>query len=173
MVEVEASESGVGAILSQRLGENRKLQPVAFFFTKLSPASSRTAVEEWWHWLEGAKNPFTVFTDHKNLEYIKSAKRLNLRQAQWALFLTCFNLNAKADVLSRIHFRKYKNNEHEPILLKQYWLNAISDMEIVYTLPYHVPEESHVHRQGCEVSLSFGHTPHHLPVIQAHREHSN
>lgn len=31
--------------------------------------------------------PFVVWTNHKNLAYLRSAKRLNSRQAQWAPFL--------------------------------------------------------------------------------------
>lgn len=38
----------------------------------------KAAIEEWRHWLEVA-----VITDHKNIEYIKSAKCLNPRQARW------------------------------------------------------------------------------------------
>ncbi len=49
------------------------------------------AWEEWCHWLEGVSQPFVVWTDHKNLEYLKSVKRLNARQARWALFFGCFN----------------------------------------------------------------------------------
>lgn len=39
----------------------------------------KAALEEWRHWLEGAEHPFLVWTDHKNLKYIKTAKRLNSR----------------------------------------------------------------------------------------------
>ncbi len=46
----------------------------------------KAALEEWRHWLEGARHPFTVLTDHRNLEYLKTAKRLNPRQARWSLF---------------------------------------------------------------------------------------
>ncbi len=35
----------------------------------------KLALEEWRHWLEGSGFPFIVWTDHKNLEYIRSAKR--------------------------------------------------------------------------------------------------
>ncbi len=54
--------------------------------------------------------PFIVWTDHKNLEYIRSAKRLNARQARWALFFGRFEFsisfrpsskNRKPDALSR------------------------------------------------------------------------
>ena len=51
----------------------------------------KLALEEWRHWLEGARHPFTVLTDHKNLEYIREARRLNPRQARWALFFIRFD----------------------------------------------------------------------------------
>ncbi|KAL0198817.1 hypothetical protein M9458_007357, partial [Cirrhinus mrigala] len=57
----------------------------------------------------GTIHPFTI-TDHKNLQYLREAKRLNPRQARWALFFTRFNFNITyrpgtknipADALSR------------------------------------------------------------------------
>ncbi|XP_047195290.1 uncharacterized protein LOC124851551 [Hippoglossus stenolepis] len=121
-VEVDASDSGVGAVLSQRAAEDQKMHPCAFFSCKLSPAEQhydignrellavKLALEEWRHWLEGAEQPFVVWTDHKNLEYIRSAKRLSSRQARWALFFNRFDFslsyhpgskNVKPDALSR------------------------------------------------------------------------
>ncbi len=59
----------------------------------------------------GCGGSFLVWTDHKNLEYICSAKRINSRQARWALFFGRFNFtisyhpgskNGKPDALSRI-----------------------------------------------------------------------
>lgn len=70
----------------------------------------KMALEEWRHWLEGAKHPFLIWTDHQNLTYIRDAKRLNSRQARWALFFNRFNFilsyrpgskNLKPDALSR------------------------------------------------------------------------
>ncbi|XDV26708.1 hypothetical protein PO909_030346 [Leuciscus waleckii] len=122
IVEVDASNSGIGAILSQRHGNPAKMFPCAFHSRKLTPAernydvgdrellAMKAAFEEWRHWLEGARQSFTVLTDHRNLEYIKSAKRLNARQARWSLFFSRFNFkityrpgskNGKADALSR------------------------------------------------------------------------
>ncbi|KAK3539771.1 hypothetical protein QTP70_013205 [Hemibagrus guttatus] len=72
--------------------------------------SIKAALEEWCHWLEGACHLFQVLTDHRNLEYLCGAKRLNPRQARWALFFTWFlftvtyhprSKNSKADALSR------------------------------------------------------------------------
>lgn len=42
-------------------------------------------LEEWRHWLEWAQHLFLVWTDRKNLEYTRTAKCLNARQARWAL----------------------------------------------------------------------------------------
>lgn len=124
VVEVDASSSGVGAVLSQRQGEPAVLHPCAFYPHKLTPAERnydigdrellavKLALEEWRHWLEGAVHPFTIYTDYKNLQYVREAKRLNSQQARWALFFTRFNFqisyrpgskNSRADALSRIY----------------------------------------------------------------------
>ncbi|KAI3352528.1 hypothetical protein L3Q82_005476 [Scortum barcoo] len=105
VVEVDASDIGVGAVLSQRRGPESRLHPCAFFSRRLSPAevnydvgnrellAVKMALEEWRHWLEGSTQPFVVWTDHKNLAYIQTAKRLNSRQARWALFFSRFRVH--------------------------------------------------------------------------------
>ncbi|KAL0166846.1 hypothetical protein M9458_038690, partial [Cirrhinus mrigala] len=123
VVEVDASTTGVGAVLSQYHGTPARLHPCAYFSRKLSPAETnydignrellaiKLALEEWQHWLEGAAHPFHVFTDLKNLQYLRDAKRLCPRQARWALFFTRFHFsisyrpgtkNVHADALSRL-----------------------------------------------------------------------
>jgi hypothetical protein len=68
------------------------------------------ALEDWQHFLEGAHHKFEIWTDHKNLEYFMTAKKLNHRQAQWSLYLSRFNFSmyhrlghsmGKSDTLSR------------------------------------------------------------------------
>lgn len=49
----------------------------------------RLALGEWRHWLELV--PFVLWTDHRNLENVRSAKLLNFRQACWVLFFGHFN----------------------------------------------------------------------------------
>ncbi|KAI2645103.1 Transposon Ty3-G Gag-Pol polyprotein [Labeo rohita] len=65
-----------------------------------------------------------IITDHKNLQYLREAKRLNLRQARWALFFTRFQFkityrpgskNIPADALSR-QFSDESSTEPEPII---------------------------------------------------------
>ena len=122
ILEVDASETGVGAVLSQRSKDDGLLHPCAFFSRKLSPAEKNydvgnrellaihDALKEWRHWLEGSCQPFVVLSDHKNLTYLQSAKRLSPRQSRWALFFTRFDFtisykpgteNVRADALSR------------------------------------------------------------------------
>ncbi len=137
VVEVDASEVGVGAVLSQRASSDDKVHPCAFFSHRLSSAERnydignrellavKLALEEWRHWLEGSGVPFVVWTDHKNLEYIRSAKRLNSSQARWALFFGRFDFslsyrpgskNIKPDALSRIFDLSERPSSPECIL---------------------------------------------------------
>ena len=70
VVEVDASDVGVGAILSQKSGADQKVHPCAFYSHKLTPTERnydigdrellavKLALGEWRHWLEGAKEPF-------------------------------------------------------------------------------------------------------------------
>uniref|UniRef100_A0A8C5PE09 Gypsy retrotransposon integrase-like protein 1 n=1 Tax=Leptobrachium leishanense TaxID=445787 RepID=A0A8C5PE09_9ANUR len=122
-LEVDASDKATGAVLSQRHVTDQKLHPIAYFSKRLTPAECnyeigdrgmlaiKKALEEWRHLLEGTICPITVFTDHRNLEYLRTAKRVKPRQARWALFFSRFQLhityrpgakNGKADALSRL-----------------------------------------------------------------------
>ena len=113
----------LGAVLSQRAMDG-KVHPCAYFSRHLSSAERNYAVgdrellalklalEEWRHLLEGSTVPFLVWTDHRNLEYLHTAKLLNPRQARWSLFFNRFNFtlsyrpgskNIKPDALSRLH----------------------------------------------------------------------
>ena len=66
---------------------------MAFYSKSLSPVEQNYEIynkemltiictlEEWRHFLEGARHPLEIWMDHKNLEYFMTAKKLNRRQA--------------------------------------------------------------------------------------------
>ncbi|KAI2652522.1 Transposon Tf2-9 polyprotein [Labeo rohita] len=105
IVEVDASNVGVGAVLSHHSPKDGRVHPCAIFSHRLNPAERnynmgtrellavRLTLGEWHHWLEGSAQPFLVWTDHKNFEFICSAKRLSSRQARWALFFDRFDFS--------------------------------------------------------------------------------
>ncbi len=188
VVEVDASTTGVGAVLSQQQGTPAKLLPCAFFSRKLSPAERnydignrellaiKLALEEWRYWLEGAQQPFVVLTDHKNLEYLREAKRLNPRQARWALFFTRFNFsisyrpgsrNLKVDALSRLHAPEEDSQEPEPILPEDMFLCPIQwAPESILT-----PSVSTSEPPGCPPGLQYVTRTQRTPII--HSAHSS
>jgi hypothetical protein len=121
-IEADSSDFATGAVLSQQSPSDEKWHPVAFLSKSLSPVERNyeihdkemlaiiRAMEEWRHFLEGAEHQFEVWTDHKNLEYFMTAKKLNRRQARWSLFLARFDFQlhhrpgksmGKSDALSR------------------------------------------------------------------------
>jgi len=102
-IEANSSDFASGAVLSQQLPGEEKWHPVAFYSKSLSPVERNyeihdkemlaiiRALEEWRHFLKGAHHPVEIWIDHKNLEYFMTAKKLNRRQAQWSLYLACFD----------------------------------------------------------------------------------
>uniref|UniRef100_A0A674NT72 ribonuclease H n=1 Tax=Takifugu rubripes TaxID=31033 RepID=A0A674NT72_TAKRU len=175
VVEVDASDSGVGAILSQRHATDNKLHPCAFFSRRLSPAEANydvgnrelllvvLALQEWRHWLEGGTQPFTF--------HLRTARRLNSRQARGALFLSRFSFtityrpgsrNTKPDALSP----QFSSEEREPSR------ETVLDPECVLG-EVHWPVEAEVREalqgqlvpDGCPVigTLMGTHLPNSLP----------
>jgi len=102
-IEADSSDFTSGAVLSQQLPGVEKWHLVAFYSKSLSLVERNyeihdkemlaiiRALEEWRHFLEGARHPVEIWTDHKNLEYFMMAKKLNCHQAYWSLYLAHFD----------------------------------------------------------------------------------
>ena len=103
-LQTDASAYGVGAVLSQEgdtttpsLAKFKKpvTHPVAFFSATFTPTERNydiyerellavmKALAHWRPYLGWTKFPFTIMTDHANLQYWKSPKNLNRRTARW------------------------------------------------------------------------------------------
>jgi hypothetical protein len=139
VVETDASDYAIGAVLNQ-IGEDKKtLCPIAFFSRKLVPAEVNYDVHDkellaivdcfklWRHCLEDSAHQTIVYTDHSNLQPFMGKKFLNHRQARWALYLSSYNfsiqyrpgsVNSRADALSRrpdFAFNE-EGNDKQPVL---------------------------------------------------------
>ena len=110
MVETDSSNFAIGAILSQTLPSDNKVNPVAFFSRSLNSAERNypiydkellaivDALEHRRHFLKVTDTPFTIFSDHRNLLYQKKPEKMTQRLVRWSLFLSEFNF--------KIEFRK-------------------------------------------------------------------
>jgi len=86
------------------------------------------ALEEWRYFLEGVTYSVEIWTDHKNLEYFMTAKKLNHCQAHWSLHLARFDFllhhypgctMGKPDALSRRADHRNGALDNENIVLLQ------------------------------------------------------
>jgi hypothetical protein len=97
-------------------------------------------LEEWRHYLEGARHPIEIWTDNKNLEYFQVAQKLNCRQAHWSLDLLRFDFMlhhkpgqsmGKLNALSRWadHGSGQGDNDNLTLLAsKLFWIHALASV---------------------------------------------
>jgi hypothetical protein len=102
-IEVDSADFTTGAVLSQQSSDDLKWHPITSYSKSLNVVERNYEIhdkemfmvmrllEEWRHFLEGAKCQVKSWTDHKNLEYFMTVKKLNHRQARWSLYLSRFN----------------------------------------------------------------------------------
>lgn len=74
-------------------GEDGLWHPIAFCSASMDPAERNykiydrellaiiEALKDWCNFLEGLPQPFEIITDHRNLEYWRTAQDLSRRQA--------------------------------------------------------------------------------------------
>jgi len=149
-IEADSSDFASGAILSQQLPGEEKWHPVAFYSKSLSSVERNYEIhdkemlaiirtlEEWRHFLKGARYPVEIWTDHKNLEYFMTAKKLNHRQARWSLYLARFDFKlthrpgrsmGKPDALSWRPDHGKGTSDNEDVVLLRPKLLAIRAFE--------------------------------------------
>ena len=139
-IEADSSDFASRAVLSQQLPGEEKWHPVAFYSKSLSPVERNYKIhdkemlaiirvlEEWRYFLEGAWHPVEIWTDHKNLEYFMTTKKLNRCQARWSLYLARFDFKlihrpgrsmGKPDTLSwRLDHGKGTSDNEDIVLLR-------------------------------------------------------
>src|SRR5258707_1068873 len=105
-VETDASDYTIAGILSITTLD-LEICPIAFHSQSLHDAERNYDTHDkellavfdcykaWQHYLEGSGHPIDTVTDHKNLEYFTSTKKLTHRQARWLEYLSQFNLRIR------------------------------------------------------------------------------
>lgn len=157
VLEADCSGWAAGGCLSQFDNQGR-LHPVAYYSKKLSPAECNYEIhdkellaiirglEEWRGELKGLSKPFTILTDHKNLEYFMTTRKLTERQVRWASSLSTYNfrlqyrpgrLAGRPDAMSRRPQDIPKDESDERLrervsqLIKDEWIRDSSPKEAV------------------------------------------
>jgi len=126
-LHADSSGAAISGIISQP--HDGVLHPVAFWSRKCIPAECNydihdremlaivESMKHWRHYLEGAKYPIQIRSDHKNLETFMTTKMLNRRQARWAEFLANYDF-----VL--VHIKGTKNPADGPSRRPDYMENV-------------------------------------------------
>ena len=122
ILQTNASDQALGSCLSQPDAE-RQLHPVAYRSKKVSSPELNydvhdkellaivDAFEEWQAYLEGSRHPIMVYSDHKNLSYFTTTKKLNQKQVGWAKLLASYNF--------QIHYQKGSKNRRTDALSRR------------------------------------------------------
>ncbi|KAL5504680.1 hypothetical protein ACEPAH_7343 [Sanghuangporus vaninii] len=141
-VEADASDFATGGVLLQK--QEGRWKVVAYRSSTFLDAERNyeiydkemlaivQALKEWRQYLQGANQPFEVWTDHANLTYFKAPQKLNRRQARWRLDLAEFDFTlvhkpgktlGKADLLSRrADYDKGEHDNENVTFIKSDWL---------------------------------------------------
>src|SRR5258708_5188288 len=138
ILDTDASAHAVGASLSQEFDDG--FHPTAYFSKSLiAPERNYNiydrellsiiyAVKAFRYLLLGAKHKFLIRSDHNNLKYFRSAKRITPRQARWTEFLQDYDFELE-------HFPG-KSNTIADLLSRKYDLNEVANInENVTVLP--------------------------------------
>ena len=104
IVATDACKDGLGAVLSQA-DEHGVEQPIAFTSRTTLPSERNWSttdleagaiifgIKKFRHILWGA--PFTLYTDHRALQFMESLREKTSRGARWSEFLSAFQVNIK------------------------------------------------------------------------------
>ena len=153
IVEADASDFAVAAILSQIDPITNEIRPVAFHARTMISAelnydiydkellAIHESFKQWRCYLEGSPHTTQVYSDHNNLQYFTTTKQLSRRQARWSEYLSGFDfiihyrpgrlgtkpdaLTRRADVYPKKSFQADANAFNRRVAIPPEQLNAI------------------------------------------------
>ena len=122
IIEADASNHALGAVISQRGSDDGLLHPITFYSRKFNPAELNYEIydkemlaivetlDHFRHYFEGLGQKTTVYSDHRNLLWFTETRVYNRRQVRWAEKLSRYDFiiifrpgkqGGKPDALSR------------------------------------------------------------------------
>lgn len=122
LVEADCSNIALGGCLSQR-GDDGILRPVAYHSARLSAAERNYTIHDkellavisclrvWSAELRSVKDPFTILSDHKGLEYFTKPRELTERQMRWSEVMSMFRFH--------LHYRPGRQAERPDALSRR------------------------------------------------------
>lgn len=147
IVEADSSKYAIGAVLSQ-IFDDLFPHPIEFYSRKLNDAEIKydtfdkemlaivAAFQHWRPYLLHSAHEVIIYTDHHNLEYFMTPRKLNPRQNRWFVYLLEFNFTikwkpgsqmSKADALSRqFDISSSETEEELRQLIKPEWIHPDS-----------------------------------------------
>ncbi|KAI0996458.1 hypothetical protein K3495_g11723 [Podosphaera aphanis] len=156
-LEADSSGYAIGVVVS-RVDNKGRLRPIGFFSRKFSAAeayyeihnkellSILATMRHFRGELRSVTKPFTVLSDHRNLQYFMTTRQLSERQVRWAEELTGFDFeikyrpgadSTKPDLRSRKAELKPKDpgddrlKKREIQLLKDRWLSPRAKLSMI------------------------------------------
>ncbi len=130
ILQTDASERGIGAVLSQKMEEGVE-HPIAYFSKKLLPRETRyssvekeclaiiASLQHFQPYLLG--RTFSIQTDHRALTYIERMHNTNGRLMRWALSLQPFSYT--------VEYRPGSENGNADGLSTQAWIDDVEPPE--------------------------------------------
>lgn len=135
-VHTDASDHGIGAVLTQRLNGKEKViaymsksltkQERNYSATEREALAVLTAIEHWRCYLENGLK-FTIYTDHSSLKWFLNLNNPTGRLARWGVRLSAFNFEIK--------HRKGADNIVPDSLSRSVPIAAINDSNVTNTKP--------------------------------------
>src|SRR3979490_2623819 len=100
IIETDASEYALAAILSTISPIDNDIHPIAFHSQTFTPPELNydvhdkellaifEAFKSWHHYLKGSSKAIDIIMDHKNLECFSTTKLLTHQQVRWSKYLS-------------------------------------------------------------------------------------
>ena len=177
ILKTDALDQALGSCLSQPDAE-RRLFPVAYRSRKFSGPELNydvhnkellaivDAFEEWRTYLEESRHPIVVYSDHKNLSYFTTTKKLNQQQVRWAELLASYNFQihywkrseiGRTDLLSQRSDLTTEETQERSLFTRKGKTLVLNKPEVATLHQDNAPKQRHVPKKNQKKLISNHH----------------